>query len=284
MSSAPFPIEGKGEALARLLFHQQRLGPALAGSAEQLEALVHIVRHVDDGLHEAVQFLRLFGLDQAHRRGRIAALEADIEERFAALEHQILFQIVPFERPHVLARSDVGGGAATQHHARPGLGLVMQEGRELVDVERLVGNEDIGRDELDHRPLGMAPLIGRRQDEDLLQTGRTGRGLRPVDIGQLHLALGVAHHAQAQIDRAGDGEMPAVELDRGGAGQGRFRGRRPWMVETHRVRRVPDQACLVVLEQPAGLVDPARPAIRLVLHPAIEFNEHAVWPLRLHAP
>jgi len=101
-------------------------------------------------------------------------------------------------------------------------GEVVQVGRGLNHEARLVSDEDIRRDDLDHRAVWMAPLALRTQHEHRTQTAFADRGLLTIRIGQAKRSIRLALKMQRHINRGGNHEMTPVEVDGRGAMLDRF--------------------------------------------------------------
>eukprot|EP00380_Ascogregarina_taiwanensis_P009054 284818398_6 len=241
--SHPFPLSLRDQQLGR---------PALARVLEQRIGLADDLADPGDRRHEAFQLGRLRRFDQPHRRRRIGPLEPHVEQGLATAQDQVLRRVVPFERPHQRARPDVDRKAAADLDARPPVARVMEDRRILVDVQRVVRHEDVGRQQLQHRAVGVAPFVARLEHDPALQRVGADRALVREHVGDVHAVRRQAE-PQMHVDRAVDHEVAAVEIehrralpDRSRIARRRFRAHRPG--------RVPDDAGVLGVEQPAGRI------------------------------
>ena len=201
----------RSQTIASLISGKEQLRrPALASSLEQRVSLPHELGDASNGGNIALQFRRLLGLDEAHGRRRIRSLESDIEERFASPQDEVLGRVMPFEGPHQRAWPNIDRKAATDLDARPRIRRVMQDRGILIDVNRIVRDEDVRGQHLQHWSLRMAPFVPRLEDDPSFERIGTDRAFVREHVCNVHPARHV--QAQVHVDRTIDCEMSAVEV------------------------------------------------------------------------
>src|SRR5262245_46852828 len=102
----------RGEPCSVLSPDEQPLGSSLARDVEQRRCAVDIVHDARDAGEVLLELWRQRRLNQADVPTRIERLEAAVEPRLTAFEHQFLVHVVPLERPGERTWPDVNRHAA----------------------------------------------------------------------------------------------------------------------------------------------------------------------------
>src|SRR6056297_429289 len=87
----------------------------------------------------------------------------------------------------------------------------------LIDKAGLVGNEDIGRYNLNKRPVGMAPFALRPYHQHAFQTAFANARFLAIRVFQTQRAIRLTDEMKRKTDRHGNDEMTPVEIYRGRA-------------------------------------------------------------------